>query len=75
MMEPGSLGGSNFHPHGNLPGVDGIMSRGEGMHLDKQSSRNDNREKRRRWNMRDFNLIQTVGMIRFKKKNLGTNSY
>lgn len=69
LMEPGSLGGSVFNGHVNLPGVDGIMLRGDGMHLDNHSPRHDNRDReyRRRWNMRDFTLVQTVGMSNFGK--------
>lgn len=62
---PGGFGGSGFQgQHVNLPGVDGIMLRGDGMQLDNQSPRNDNRDRdhNRRWNMRDFTLVQTVGM-------------
>src|SRR5271155_1300049 len=44
MMEPGSLGGSTFHGHVNLPGVDGIMLRGDGMHVDHHGPRNDTRD-------------------------------
>jgi len=65
MMEPGTLGGSNFLPHGNLPGVDGLFRTEHGMYLDKHiNSRHENRDGhcRRGWNMRDFQLIQTVGM-------------
>ena len=63
LTEPG--GSHNMHGHVNLPGVDGIMLRGDGMHLDKPSPRgNDHRDREyhRRWNMRDFTLVQTVGM-------------
>jgi hypothetical protein len=61
----GSFGGSGFQgQHVNLPGVDGIMLRGDGMQLDNHGPRNDNRDRdyNRRWNMRDFTLVQTVGM-------------
>lgn len=60
LMEPASLGAS-FHEPGGFPGVD-VMLR-EGMQLDTQSPRNENREHEfhRRWSMRDFNLVQTVG--------------
>jgi hypothetical protein len=58
LMDPGSLGGSTFHGHANLPGIDGIISRGDGIYLDHP--RNESRLKR--WNMRDFNLVQTVGI-------------
>lgn len=64
-MEPGSLGGSNFQHHGghvNLPGVDGIMLRGDGMHIDDHNSGNAE-EYHRLWNMKDFTLVQTVGMF------------
>jgi hypothetical protein len=62
-MEPGSLGGSSFHGgHVNLPGVDGIMLRGDnGMHIDDHNSRNED-DYHRPWNMKDFALVQTVGM-------------
>lgn len=74
--EPGSRdeidesGGNGFHgqqeqQHVNLPGVNGIMLRGDGMQLDKHSPKMDNRAEwdyRRKWNMRDFTLVQTVGM-------------
>lgn len=74
MMEPGSLGGSNFHGHSSSssplqPGVDGMIMRGEsGMHIDRyEISRTleSPREKeiRKRWSMKDFTLIQTVGLI------------
>lgn len=49
----------------NLPGVDGIMLRGDGMFLDNPGPRGNehrDREYHRRWNMRDFTLVQTVGM-------------
>jgi hypothetical protein len=72
LMEPGSLGGSHFHTGGqamtSTSGVDGMIFRGDGIHLDKHSPRNDTRERdhnhhpRKRWNMRDFTLVQTVGM-------------
>lgn len=72
LMEPGSLGGSHFHTGGHAihssSGVDGMIFRGDGTHLDKHTSRNDSRERehhqRKRWNMRDFTLVQTVGMYR-----------
>lgn len=65
MMDSGSLGGSTFHAHGNLPGIDGLFRSDQGVHLEKYNSpRHDDREReyRRRWNMSDFQLIQTVGM-------------
>jgi hypothetical protein len=60
---------NNFHgQHVSLPGVDGMLSRGNGMLLDSTPSpRHKNRdwETPRRWNMRDFVLIQTVGRLPF----------
>jgi len=54
-----------FHgQHVSLPGIDGMLSRGNGMILDGiPSPRQENRdwESRERWNMRHFTLIQTVG--------------
>ena len=60
----------NFHgQHVSLPGVDDMLSRGNnGMILDgTPSPRHEDRdwEGRRGWNMRDFTLIQTVGMLNF----------
>ena len=56
---------TDFHvQHVSLPGVDGMLSRGNGMILDSTTSpRRENRdwESRERWNMRHFTLIQTVG--------------
>ena len=56
---------NNFHgQHVSLPGVDGMLSRGNGMILDGiPSPRHENRDwdSRERWNMRHFTLIQTVG--------------
>lgn len=46
----------------NLPGVDGIMLRGDGMHIDGPNSRNEE-EQHRLWNMKDFTLVQTVGIF------------
>jgi hypothetical protein len=68
MMEAGALGGSGYHgAHGLLsqPGIDGMMFRGDGIHVEKQSSRKDSRDRdtRKRWNMRDFTLMQTVGSL------------
>jgi len=64
MMEPGSLGASNFQQHGghvNLPGVDGILLRGDGMLIDDHHSQDED-EYHRPWNMKDFTLVQTVGI-------------
>jgi hypothetical protein len=63
LTEPG--GSNSIHGHVNLPGVDGIMLRGDGMFLDSPGPRGNehrDREYHRRWNMRDFTLVQTVGM-------------
>ena len=66
LMEPGTLGGSSFHGGQHPPGIDGMIFRGDGMQLEKHSPRSDSRDRdrhhRKRWNMRDFNLVQTVGM-------------
>ena len=71
MMEAGSLGGSGYHGgHGlNQPGIDGMMFRGDGIRVEKQSSRKENRDQdtRKRWNMRDFTLMQTVGNLNHLK--------
>jgi len=67
MMEAGTLGGSAYHGGHALsqPGIDGMIFRGDGILLEKQasSSRNRSRERdsRKRWSMRDFTLMQTVG--------------
>jgi hypothetical protein len=59
MIEPPF--GSHFHSHVSLPGIDDIMS--EDMLLDRhQNDSLREREFRRGWNMRDFVLVQTVGM-------------
>jgi hypothetical protein len=60
----------NFHgQHVSLPGVDDMLSRGNnGMILDSTPSpRHEDRDwdGQRGWNMRDFTLIQTVGMLNF----------
>lgn len=66
MMEAGSLGGSGYHGgHGlSQPGIDGMIFRGDGMHVDKHTPRKESRDRdtRKRWNMRDFTLMQTVGV-------------
>ena len=60
LTEPG--GSNSIHGHVNLPGVDGIMLRGDGMYLGPRGNEHRDRDYHRRWNMRDFTLVQTVGI-------------
>jgi hypothetical protein len=60
MTDSETMGGS-LRP-GIFPGVDSMLR--DGMQLEKHSPRGDYREHEwhRRWSMRDFNLVQTVGI-------------
>ena len=57
LMEPGTLGGSPFHGTATLPGVDAMFRHG---YFDKHVTRSENPDNRR-LNMKEVQLVQTVG--------------